>query len=229
LLNAADMTKTYPAFKYSIGMSIALGALVCVACTQSQSASGTDDEATATTHEALAETGCETVALHPPQQGGPGNDGIADTGLVDNNCTTGSVVVTNSSYPGDASCPNQAIYELGGTSGIWHPSVNIPSSAMPTTQSDCNIYFAYGVYAMDPSQGNNWVLLGTATNQTQWFSNQCGYGTWGGNAPWDLDLGKYPKIRIAAEAWRGSFTKGLPVATSWIPVAVTVDSQYCIW
>ncbi|HEY2518462.1 MAG TPA: hypothetical protein VGI39_46655 [Polyangiaceae bacterium] len=213
--------------------TLVLSAIASVACTQPTAApkSGDDDEHVATTQEKLGEIGCGSVALHTPQQGGAGNDGLVDTGLGDDNCTSGRTVFTSASYPGDATCPNQAIYELDNTTGSFRPSVLVPESAMPKNEQDCSdLFIKYGIYAKNPKEGGNWDLIGTKVNHLQWFpqSNQCGYGNWTGNAPDLIDMSKYPAIRIAAAAFHG-LDKTDPLPITYIPVMVTVNSQYCIW
>ena len=205
----------------------ALSVLACVACTQATAER--PKESTATSQEKLGEVGCGTVALHAPQQGGAGNDGLVDTGLVGAYCQTGQVATTNASYPGDPSCPGQAIYELDDSVGVWSPVVYL-AGPMPTTEKDCaDVFVEAGVYAIDPAHGNNWDLLGTRVSQFQWNASTkaCGYGPWSGNAPTAIDMSKYPKVRIAGSAFHG-IAKASPLPVTYLPVSVWMSNN-CIW
>ena len=211
----------------------ALSLTACVACTQAPA--DPPKESTGTSQEKLGEVGCGTVALHPPQQGGAGNDGLVDTGLAGVNCASGRVVATNASYPGDPSCPGQAIYELDDATGTWNPGVYL-SGPMPTDASTCGETFVeYGVYAYDAAVSADagspiWDLLGTKISQFQWnaTTKTCNYGQWSGNAPYEIDMSKYSKIRIAGSAFQG-IAKANPLPITYLPVSVWMVNNLCIW
>jgi len=208
----------------AVSLALLGGLLACTQTTETAS------EESSSSAQALGEDACKFVevdpnGVDPSGMGTPTNFGKIVSGLKFGGCPAAfaSYATPSNSYPGDPSCPNQAVMRIYAPTGS-SANFSVEPSQFPTDQATCEaMHITATVWAKSPS--GSWTQLNVPGGKFPHYPNNqtiksdytgiwakyasgpyhCAIGWDGGGMvepPLDVDLSQYTEIRLVGSAYR---------------------------